>query len=395
MNFCRDTTGPLLCFAAAATVFLLFAQPDACRAAAAEGLALCGGPLLLGIFPFLIVSGLVVGSGCAPLLALPFRPLARLLGCKSKSAAAVLLIGGLGGFAPAAAATAGLYRRGELEQTEAGLLLAAAVGSSPSFVMLSVGQGMLGSLAVGVRLYLCQLAAAYLAVFLYARLLPALGHLRRMVRCRLIKGASSPIAQPLEGTAAAFSSSDAARRTGVPDAAGSFPSAGLHPVTLASAIGDGAAAYIRLCGFIVYFRILAGGAAAFLPARLAFLPAMLLEISSGCSLAAPVPRWGAYLCCAALSLQGLSVLLQIRSICPAELPLRPLLAIRPLHLCLSLLLFYCSLQNQQAEAVYSSLEQRVIALPRMPLSRGLLLFALCLLLCGRLCRALQAAQKRL
>lgn len=390
MNFRRDLTALPLCIAAAATIFLLFAQPEACRAAAAEALALCGGPLLLGIFPFLIVSGLIVGSGCAPLLALPLRPAARLLGCKSDSAAAVLLIGGLGGFAPAASAAAGLYRRGELDAREAGLLLAAAVGSSPSFVMLSVGQGMLGGLAIGVRLYLCQLAAAYLAVLLYARLLPRNRRLRHSPPQR---GRSTGAAGGLQPAGMDVDRSVPANTHNA--AAPSVSSSRQPPVTLASVIGDGAITYIRLCGFIVYFRILAGGAAAFLPARLAFLPALLLEVSSGCSLAAAIPRFGPYLCCAALSLQGLSVLLQVRSICPAGLPLGPLLAVRPLHLCLSLGLFCLSLQSRQAQAVYSSLELRVIALPRMPLPCILLLFALCLLVCSRLCRALQAAQKQL
>ena len=46
------------------------------------------------------------------------------------------------------------------------------------------------------------------------------------------------------------------------------------------------------------------------------------------------------LCCAALSVQGLSVLLQVRTICPAEMTLHPLYRARILHLPLSLALFY-------------------------------------------------------
>ena len=74
MNYRQHAKGAALCFAAAATVFLLFAQPGACRAAAAEALALCGAPLLLGVYPFLIVSNLIAGSGAAPVLAVPLRP---------------------------------------------------------------------------------------------------------------------------------------------------------------------------------------------------------------------------------------------------------------------------------------------------------------------------------
>ena len=59
----------------------------------------------------------------------------------------------------------------------------------------------------------------------------------------------------------------------------------------------------------------------------------------------------------------------------------------------SLGLFRLRLCGGRAADVYSSLESRVIALPRLPLPCTVLLFILCLLLCGRLCRALQQAEK--
>ena len=45
---------------ALAAGLLPFAAPDACAQALREGLALCGGPLLLSLFPFLIVSTLLI-----------------------------------------------------------------------------------------------------------------------------------------------------------------------------------------------------------------------------------------------------------------------------------------------------------------------------------------------
>ena len=41
-------------------------------------------------------------------------------------------------------------------------------------------------------------------------------------------------------------------------------------------------------------------------------------------------------------MQGVSVLLQVRTICPAEISLRPLLAARAVHLPLSVCLLYTS-----------------------------------------------------
>ena len=148
---------------ALAAGLLPFAAPDACAQALREGLALCGGPLLLSLFPFLIVSTLLIQCPAADVLGLPFCPAARLIGVRSPAAGRVLLIGSLGGFAPAASAAAGAVRSGQLTAREADALLPACVCSGPSFVILAVGQSMLGSAELGVLLFLAQVAAGYLS----------------------------------------------------------------------------------------------------------------------------------------------------------------------------------------------------------------------------------------
>ena len=101
--------------------------------------------------------------------------------------------------------------------------------------------------------------------------------------------------------------------------------------------------------------MLAAGAGALLPAGAGTLCSILLEVCSGCDLAARTGRWGSLLCCAALSVQGLSVLLQVRTICPPEMPLRPLYRARLLHLPLSLALFYLLLPGGEAD-VFSTFD---------------------------------------
>lgn len=160
---------------ALATGLLPFAAPDACAQALREGLALCGGPLLLSLFPFLIVSTLLIQCPAADVLGLPFCPVARLIGVRAPAAGRVLLIGSLGGFAPAASAVAGAVRSGQLTAREADALLPACVCSGPSFVILAVGQSMLGSAELGVLLFLAQVAAGYLSAALLARLGGTLG----------------------------------------------------------------------------------------------------------------------------------------------------------------------------------------------------------------------------
>ena len=56
------------------TAALPFAAPTACAQALRQGLVLCGGPLLLSLFPFLIVSTLMVRSGGGTFWAACWRP---------------------------------------------------------------------------------------------------------------------------------------------------------------------------------------------------------------------------------------------------------------------------------------------------------------------------------
>lgn len=86
--------------AAIGTAGLVFAAPQCCARALQQGLALCGGPLLVSLFPFLIVSVLLMRCGAGQVLGFVFRPVARLIGVRSPAAGGVLLIGFLGGFAP-------------------------------------------------------------------------------------------------------------------------------------------------------------------------------------------------------------------------------------------------------------------------------------------------------
>ena len=152
------------------TAVLVFAAPQRCADALHAGLVLCGGPLLVSLFPFLIVSALLMGCGAGPLLGFAFQPAARVIGVRAKAAGSVLLIGFLGGFAPAAAAAAQAVRTGQLTPRQTSALLPACVCSGPSFVILTVGEQMLGSRALGVRLFAAQLLAGYLTAAVLCRM---------------------------------------------------------------------------------------------------------------------------------------------------------------------------------------------------------------------------------
>ena len=211
--------------AAIGTAGLVFAAPQCCARALQQGLALCGGPLLVSLFPFLIVSALLMRCGAGQVLGFVFRPVARLIGVRSPAAGGVLLIGFLGGFAPAAAAVAEAVRSRELTPQEASALLPACICSGPSFVILTAGEQLLGSRVLGIRLFAAQVLAGYLTAALLNRLHPA---------------PAAPV------RSAQFTQT--------------------APPRLDEVIAQAAVQYLKLCGFVLYFRMLAAGCGQFLPA---------------------------------------------------------------------------------------------------------------------------------
>ena len=104
---------------ALAAGILPFAVPEVCAAALREGLTLCSGPLLLSLFPFLVVSRLLVQCPESDLAGPAVPPGGVEHRIRTPCAARVLCIGFLGGFAPAASAAAQAVRTGQLTAEEA------------------------------------------------------------------------------------------------------------------------------------------------------------------------------------------------------------------------------------------------------------------------------------
>ena len=345
MNHSSKVLQFLLLLLACASAGFLFAMPEFCAQNLQDGLALCTGPLLVSLFPFLIIARLFLQCNAGEQLGILFRPVAKLIGVQSVSAGSVLLIGALGGFAPAATAASEAVRTGRLSSREASALLPACICSGPSFVILTVGGQMLGSRTLGICLFAAQLLAGYLTA----------AFLNRFPYHKKFR--SEPY---------------------------SFQTASQEPPHLDTVIAESSIAYLKLCGFVLYFRLLAAGFGAILPQPWQMLPAMLLEVCSGCDLASRTGWWASSLCCAALSLQGVSALLQVRTICPRTISFRPLLIGRLLHLPLSLALFFLFLPGGSAE-VFRTMEENVVALRRVPIDCAFLAFLVCCLFVCELC----------
>lgn len=140
---------------------------DAAGAAEAvrRGIELCLASVIPALFPFFVVSSLLVSLGAghaARVLERPFRALFR---CGGVGAAAFLL-GMLGGYPVGAATVASLVRQGDVSPAEGQRLLAFCSNAGPSFIIGVAGLTVFGSARTGAYLYLIHITAAMAAGFL-------------------------------------------------------------------------------------------------------------------------------------------------------------------------------------------------------------------------------------
>ena len=146
---------------------LFLAEAGFVRAAAAEALALCAGSVVPALFPFLVVSSLLLSLGLgellSPMLAGLMEPLFRVDGVGSSA----LLLGLVGGYPIGAKTAADLYRGGRLSRPEAERLLAFCNNSNPVFLISVLGVGVFGSVRAGVWLWLIHLLSALLTGLLF------------------------------------------------------------------------------------------------------------------------------------------------------------------------------------------------------------------------------------
>ena len=152
----------LLCSALA-----LILWPEEAMAAMKDGLSLCGNVILPSLFPFFVLSSLVVELGLAGYLGRLLEPVMRPLFNVSGACASAFALGFIGGYPVGARTAIALYENGQCSRAEAERLLAFCNNSGPAFILGVVGTGVFGSGAAGLLLYLAHVAASLLVGVLF------------------------------------------------------------------------------------------------------------------------------------------------------------------------------------------------------------------------------------
>lgn len=148
-------TGLLLGFFA-----ILLYKPDSVMESGQKALELCFSIIIPSLFPFFVVSRLILNTGVIHTISRVFKPVMKPLFNLPGSAAFPLIAGWFSGYPAGAKYTVDLYEKKMLSQSESERLLAFCNNSGPLFIVGAVGTGYFQSPKLGLVLLASHLLAS-------------------------------------------------------------------------------------------------------------------------------------------------------------------------------------------------------------------------------------------
>lgn len=259
------------------------------------GLLSCANVIIPSLFPFMILSSVIVNSPAGDVLSGAVSSLTHPLGLP-KNLGCVFLMSFLGGFPVGARMLSGMYEKNEISKDTAERALCCCVNAGPSFLISAVGVGMIGSIYAGILLLCAQVISSLFICILAFR------------------GQSKQENQKI---------TDKAQTENL----------------FVGAVRDASAGILSICGFVVAFSAIISllrsfgviQAVSVVLAKLfpslgeLFFTALLtgmLEVTNGCIAATKLNSFHGFLLCAFLvSFSSLSIIFQVRSCFSGEKPL--------------------------------------------------------------------------
>lgn len=321
------------------------------------GLRLCASTVIPSLFPFMVVSEMLVAVGFGKQVGYRLdRFTTRLLGVSGESFSAILL-GALCGFPIGAKTAISLYDSGRISRREAERLMTLCNTPSPGFLVSAVGVSLFGNRAFGVFLFFTALFSALAIGLLWQRLSPIVPE---------EKSSPSPFQLPVNGISA-----------------------------FTRSVSSATASMLSVCACVIFFTSIIGclshaANTLGLPSQLEALLFGIFEISSGVSAAAEEASAARLaLCGFAIGWSGISVHCQILSLgCDRGISFAPYLFTKLLQgiFCALATLFYGKLLAPTLLDVSASLLLRD--------SSYNLVFSLSICLCFLVCVLLHFKKRR-
>lgn len=273
-------------YAAVFMLLLFFKCPTETAQWVESSLSVCAKRLIPSLFPFMIVSSLLLSSGVGEAVGkMLSKPFGSLFGVGAQGAAA-LILGWLCGFPIGARSASRLYRDGRISGSEYERIICISGIPSPAFLINVAGASMLGDKTKGIALYfICLSACVLLGILL-----------------KIFTRSSESVCDR--------SCTEKKKRESV-------------ALCFTRAVTDSAVSMLYVCGFVVFFSAFVGALDGFLRAAIGECPIAdaafgffeitvgLTRISSSAMSASAI----FVLCAAASAWSGMSVHLQVISLC--------------------------------------------------------------------------------
>lgn len=139
---------------------LVFIQADVAIEYMSKGLKLCAASVIPSLFPFMVMSELIVKSGIGLRFSrIVSRPVRSMLGISSAGACACIL-GAVCGFPIGAKAAVSMYDDGIISKKELERTLTVCNNPGSAFVINTVGGALLGSNKIGILLFFCVILSS-------------------------------------------------------------------------------------------------------------------------------------------------------------------------------------------------------------------------------------------
>lgn len=271
-------------------LFLILKNSDIAIEYMSRGLLLCAKTVIPSLFPFMVLSELIVSGGIGnALLKRVAAPLRRLFGLPNAGCCAVML-GMLCGFPVGAKCAILSYEQGTLSKEETERVLTFSNNPSSAFLISAVGVSLWGNRRFGIALYITVLCVSVLT-----------GILTNLLRKKNTEEVSVQNIQTVP----------------TPPLTG----ARLFTEAVRSATGS----ILLVCAYVIFFSALVGTlnlvlAAFDLPSSVNAFFFCLFELSGGVSQASALGNtaFAALLCAFAAGWSGLSVHCQVLSVCDGK-----------------------------------------------------------------------------
>ena len=147
----------------------LLCYSKAVSASMTQALKLCVQVLLPSLFPFFVLSSMVISTGVIQRLSTRLeKPFQWLFGLPGSFGAA-LLLGAAGGYPVGAKTIATLYQQGQCSKRDAEKALRFCNNAGPAFLISAVGASLLQDPHAGLNLYAVHVLSALIIGFIYRK----------------------------------------------------------------------------------------------------------------------------------------------------------------------------------------------------------------------------------